>query len=248
MQCFVLPHLVADGPEQMGLDHALLDHVDERPEAAYLRTYEWREPTLSLGYFQSYRDAAADPRWKDVPIVRRPSGGGALWHEHDLTYALVLPRVHPATTRASELYRAVHDALGGVLRAARVAATRRGSTGPRPRVLHRPFLCFTDADPEDIVVGTRKLVGSAQRRRPAAVLQHGSLLLAGSKRIAGLAGLGDVAEVRLSATDWSQRICTALPEVLGLHPCAAEPAAAVRARAGVLARELYGNPAWTHRR
>src|SRR5689334_9170111 len=81
MHCRLLPHEVRSGPANMALDEALLDAVDAEPSSAVLRTYGWSEPTLSLGYFQAIAEAEADPRWRDVPIVRRPSGGGALWHD-----------------------------------------------------------------------------------------------------------------------------------------------------------------------
>src|SRR4051812_21709386 len=97
--CRVLPHQVADGPTNMGLDLALLNAVEAEPVGAVLRTYEWSEPTLSLGYFQKVEAARADPRWRDLPVVRRLSGGGALLHDREITYALVMPRSHPLAGR-----------------------------------------------------------------------------------------------------------------------------------------------------
>ncbi|HEX8199322.1 MAG TPA: lipoate--protein ligase, partial [Isosphaeraceae bacterium] len=133
----MLPHEDADGPVNMAWDEVLLDAVAASGDAAALRTYGWTEPTLSLGYFQALDEARADPRWRDVPIVRRPTGGGAIWHHHEVTYALAVPRAHPLAARAPDLYRAVHAAIAGALRDRGVAAVRRGSAGdaPRPRPL-----------------------------------------------------------------------------------------------------------------
>ena len=75
---------------------------------AYLRTYGWTIPTLSLGYFQHLAEVRADPRWSNVPLVRRLTGGGAIWHHHELTYALVVPGEHPLARPSTELYHAVH--------------------------------------------------------------------------------------------------------------------------------------------
>src|SRR4051812_5496180 len=111
----------------MALDEALLDAVAEDPSAAWLRTYGWTAPTLSLGYFQRWADAQADPRWRDAPIVRRPTGGGAIWHDRELTYALVVPGQHPLARPSTALYRAVHEAIAGLLRARGLAADRRGA-------------------------------------------------------------------------------------------------------------------------
>src|SRR5947209_20176933 len=88
----VLPHESGDGPWNMALDEALLDSVAADPSRAVLRTYSWSVPTLSLGYFQRFAESQADPRWRSVPIVRRPTGGGALWHDREVTYAVVIPR------------------------------------------------------------------------------------------------------------------------------------------------------------
>src|SRR4051812_18394013 len=94
MICRVFPYLVSDGPGNMGRDEAILDEVATRPGAAIFRTYGWAGATLSLGYFQPFEVVAADPRWQEVSVVRRPTGGGAICHEHEITYALVVPRAH----------------------------------------------------------------------------------------------------------------------------------------------------------
>lgn len=248
MICHVLPHTTADGPTQMARDHALLDAVDRDPGAAYFRTYQWSEPTLSLGYFQPWAEVAADPRWTGASVVRRPSGGGALWHEHDLTYALIVPRSHRAAGRPAALYHAVHESLAGLMRDCGIPARLRGRVEGRAIVRERPFLCFTDGHPEDIVVGVSKVVGSAQRRRPAAVLQHGSLLLDGSPRTPELRGLGDGAGIRVDALDWSRRFCGLVPGAIDLEPRGAAFPAAVELRAGELARTPYGDETWTRHR
>jgi lipoate-protein ligase A len=103
LTCRLLPHSNADGPVNMARDEAMLDHVSRYPEAAAFRTYGWTEPTLSLGYFQSVADLDSDPRWRTVPVVRRPTGGGAIWHDHEITYALAVPRTHPLSHRSREL-------------------------------------------------------------------------------------------------------------------------------------------------
>src|SRR3954469_7742966 len=115
MRCRIFPYETGDGPRNMARDEALLDAVAEDPSCALLRTYGWAEPTLSLGYFQRHADAEADPRWRGVPIVRRPTGGGAIWHHHELTYALILPAAHPLARPNVALYHAVHSAVAGLL-------------------------------------------------------------------------------------------------------------------------------------
>lgn len=191
----VLPTIDADGPTQMGLDLALLDHAHDEPWTIWWRTYTWSRPTLSLGYFQAWHDAPEAVRdlWKGYDVVRRPSGGGAIVHHGDLTYAIVVPSSHPWCGQARSLYQAVHDAVatllgedGAEVRRRQVslgpdsAGTVQGShasgslraPGVKPP---SPFLCFEDGDADDLVLDGVKIVGGAQRRRSWATVQHGSI-------------------------------------------------------------------------
>lgn len=244
--CRVWPREVADGPANMAMDEAMLALAAEDGVATF-RTYEWSVPTLSLGYFQALAEAATEPRLRDAPVVRRPTGGGAIWHHHEITYALALPRSHPLAGRASALYEAVHEAIAAALRAAGVPARRRGG-GIAENRRGRPFLCFTDRDPADIVIGAAKVVGGAQRRRSGAILQHGSLILRHSERLPELPGLGDLASVNLDLPRWDEHLRGWVLDALRLRPRPAAPTAADRDRAEAIARRVYRDPAWTGRR
>jgi len=246
--CRVLPHESGDGPWNMALDEALLDSVAWDPSCAVVRTYQWSVPTLSLGYFQGIAEAEADPRWRGAPMVRRPTGGGALWHDREVTYAVVVPSTHPAARPSSALYRAIHGAIVDRLRAFGVAAARRGEIGPEAESGDRPFLCFTGRAADDIVMGGVKLVGGAQRRRSGAVLQHGSLLLARSRMTPELPGLSDLATVPSDLGTWAEALQAMLPHALGLPTRADEIRPGERRRAEALQRDLYLDPIWTRRR
>lgn len=249
MDCRILPDRVSDGPWNLALDEALLDAVDADPGQAVLRFYGWEPATLSLGYFQKWSDAALDPRWQGVPIVRRPTGGGAIWHDRELTYALVVPRSLPIAARAADLYRAVHRAIAGAIRQVGLDARRRADVPAVSGALATaPLLCFLDRDPEDILIGTDKVVGSAQRRRPRAVLQHGSLLLERSPRTPELPGLRELAGLDRSATDWARILQDALPAALGLTPRLDSWTPPEIVRSEELAETVYRQPSWLQRR
>jgi lipoate-protein ligase A len=94
----------------MAVDEALLEAAAERGEACW-RFYAWSEPTLSLGYFQEYVDRQQHPASRTCQAVRRLTGGGAILHDADLTYSLVLPSRHPLAARRDCLYAAVHGCL-----------------------------------------------------------------------------------------------------------------------------------------
>jgi lipoyl(octanoyl) transferase len=244
--CCVVTHADADGPTNMAIDEALLEAVAGTAGPAYLRTYGWTEPTLSLGYFQRLAEARADPRFQSVPLVRRLTGGGAIWHHHEVTYALVVPATHPLARPSTKLYYTVHSAIARALCDRGIPAERRGHDAPAAQVYKkRQLLCFTDPDPEDIVTRGIKIVGSAQRRRGGAVLQHGSVLLARSSRIPELPGICDVADESASNYDWSNEMLDRIPHALGLRRVNVAVPALVQARAIELRRDRYQNSAWT---
>ena len=198
----------------MAMDEALLDAVADDPSMAVVRTYEWSIPTLSLGYFQTMEDVAADPRWASIPIVRRPTGGGALWHDLEVTYAVVIPSTHPASRPSRLLYQVVHEAIAERLRSFGIPAKRRGGAYEQMAGGNRPFLCFTDRDEQDIVLRNDKVVGSAQRRRGGAVLQHGSLLLGRSRMTPELPGLNELSSCSSDSTNWGEILCDLLSAAL----------------------------------
>ena len=169
MRCRLLPHRADDGPVNMATDEWMLESVVADPTAAALRTYGWRVPTLSLGYFQRLAEVESDPRWRGRPLVRRATGGGAIWHDRELTIAVAVPAGHPLARRSKDLYRAVHEAILGVIADRGLDAHRRGEAEARTTA-DRPLLCFRDRDAEDLV--DRRHEGPRQRpaatgRRPA---------------------------------------------------------------------------------
>lgn len=157
----------------MALDEALL----HRGQVPVLRFYGWQPHAVSLGRFQ--RDADFADVATQTQVVRRATGGGAIHHAHELTYALALD----ATSFPSDLaesYALVHDAFVAALarHAVRCHRMREGrQAGARP--IER--WCFAEPGAGDVVDDAgRKLLGSAQRRirlPRERVLQHGSLVL-----------------------------------------------------------------------
>lgn len=161
----------APGPWNMAVDGALLASAIEGSTPT-LRFYTWRGPWLSLGYGQP-RDPRrlAACRSAGVGVVRRPTGGRAVLHGGDLTYALAASEtLLPAGLHAS--YRLVADALLEAMRSLGVPVQRSGPASSGQRA---SFDCFARLVPNELCAEGRKLAGSAQRRRAGGVLQHGSL-------------------------------------------------------------------------
>ena len=182
----------------MAADELLLEQAWRREEAV-LRLYRWIRPAWSLGRTQAYEGSVDETfcRSKGIDIVRRPTGGWALLHDRELTYALAAPSTEGAFAGSVlETYRKISGVLAGGLErlGAAVAVSSRDSrrpTGP---------LCFSATSAHEIVVSGggsagAKLVGSSQRRRRSAFLQHGSIPLEIDPELqAGAAGLAGAPE------------------------------------------------------
>ena len=243
--CRLLLDPPADGAWNMAVDEVLLLRAAEQGDWS-LRLYGWREATVSLGYFQSSEERQSHPASRPCPWVRRPSGGGAIVHDREVTYSLAAP-LGRAPDASRRLYRLVHAALcerlSGLGVPARLCQASSAHDSPRG-----PFLCFQRRTEGDILLGNAKIVGSAQRRRQHAVLQHGSLLLAASPAAPELPGIESLTGVRLSAGEWSSTVGDAISAALELRIVPDRLADDERQEAGRLAREKYGQAAWTHRK
>lgn len=188
------------GAENMSIDEGLLLRAVDGRSA--IRFYRWSAPTISLGHFQQ-APAALAGSLAGLPVVRRLSGGGAILHDRELTYSCALPAGHPLCGAPARLYEAAHAAIIETLREDFGIESRlRGAGLPGDDA----FLCYARGDARDIVIGNRKIVGSAQRRRRGAVLQHGSILLAASDRAPQFPGLWELTGKLLTAGDLSERL------------------------------------------
>jgi hypothetical protein len=144
------------------------------------------------------------------PVVRRPSGGGAILHDRELTYSVALPATHALARNPDALYCVVHHAIVDILRPLLNEAAARWSLKIRDRGEFRPpseepFLCFQrTARGDGVLTDTRqpgtnvKILGSAQRRLRGAILQHGSLLLETSPAAPELPGLSNLISLSMA--------------------------------------------------
>lgn len=167
----LIPHLVADGPTQMAVDDWLLEAAVAGQHA--VRFYSWQPPTLSLGYFQPHAERLRDPAWARLPWVRRCTGGGAILHGDDLTYAVALPPETARRRRHADWHCELHRLMNRLLKEAGLTTTVVGGARPKPGELD--YLCFTVPQPGDVLLGSRKVIGGAARAWQGALLQHGSV-------------------------------------------------------------------------
>ena len=234
----------------MGADYALLQRAQRG--AGALRLYRWVPGCLSFGRNEPtltrYNQATIAERGLDT--VRRPTGGRAVWHDAEVTYAVAAPAERFGSL--AESYNIIHAMLAAALR--RLGA--RVELATRPKGKGRSLssgACFAAPVGGEIVANGQKLVGSAQAREGRAFIQHGSILLKNEQRV---------------VADVTRRMCvepvgTSLTVLLGRTPEFEEiadviGAGAKRAWEGTWHNgrhpdddryvQRFADPAWTWRR
>ena len=192
----------------MDRDRLLLLRAESSTELiTVVRLYRWSRPTVSLGLHQDPGKAIDLPYCKrnGIEWVRRPTGGRAVLHDEELTYAVVSndPDLFPCGS-ISATYRLVSEILTGGLEAlgGAVSLQRRGSSTVRKRVPINP--CFATASRHELLFQGRKLVGSAQRRLRRSFLQHGSIPARLDYRQQGRVLRFDADRLRSLVTCWGE--------------------------------------------
>ncbi len=181
MKAYIWIDDAREGVRNMAIDEALT-HVCSQENIVVLRCYRWAEPFLTLGYFQRAADRLQDPLLTSLPFTRRLSGGGAIVHDRELTYSLVIPDASQAKSAAADIYCAVHTGIRAACKELGLTLTSFSCSRPAATVGSssegpEPFLCFERRSDSDLVMASNKIVGSAQRRINSTLLQHGSILL-----------------------------------------------------------------------
>jgi lipoate-protein ligase A len=237
----LLSYAAADGPHNMAADEALLETAIAG--SASLRFYGWSEATLSLGYFQPQSVRFSDPLLAGLPWVRRPTGGAALVHHYELTYALALPSGAPWQKPGEPWLERMH----GILAEALV------ELGARPENVveeskRGDILCFLHHTPGDLRIGRAKVVGSAQRRLRGALLQHGAVLLAASPFAPTLPGVAESVGRRPVSEELASAIADRFVGRTGWRLEPSDGSDQERRRTESLAAEKYSRPSWNAKR
>lgn len=173
---------MADGrysaDENMRVDAALLADCGQGRIPPTVRLYGWSEPSITIGYSQNAEAELNLQLCRDlgVPVVRRPTGGRALLHGNELTYAVVAPvSIAPFNQGLKATFAAISEALLaglqelGIHGEVNVSKQQLGAA--------RTPACFASLNHCEITVDGKKLIGSAQKRTSQAFLQHGSVII-----------------------------------------------------------------------
>ncbi len=252
-----------DGPANMAVDESLLRHFDPASSLPVLRLYGWEPPAFSAGRFQRPEEALLLDRCAaaGIPVVRRITGGGVIYHAAELTYAVVCAPRHISGARGvKETFRALtafllrfYGNLGITASWAMDSPVAGGGYGVRTP------LCFAGKEEYDIVAGGRKIGGNAQRRLKDAIFQHGSIPLycALSEALpffreppAGLIdGTTSLAQLGVGTDPaWLRgELARAFGETLGVELIPSTLSAEEEATAAGLGAGRYGGDAWNLR-
>ena len=260
----------SDGARNMAVDSAIAQAVGSGRQPPTLRLYGWKPYCLSLGYGQRARDADNEAlRRRGWDLVRRPTGGKAILHGDELTYSLCLPLDHPLAS--GDIVASYRRISVGLLRALDCLGLR-ATANPNDESASSEYagpVCFLQPSHYEILFDGRKLVGSAQLRRKAVMLQHGTIPLRGDvARICDLLSFESAAEREEQKLRARQRALT-LSQALGREPSWDEAAAALEtgfadalgldivpgalsaaeeAETEAFVIDKFGNPGWTGKR
>jgi lipoyl(octanoyl) transferase len=225
----------------MSADEAMLQRAIAQ-NVACLRWYTWEEPTLTLGYFQSHEEV---PDGCSITWLRRHTGGSAIVHDQELTYALALPAGNPWQTNESWICR-MHHMIADVLATFGVRANTV-ECGAEQKL--GPLLCFAHQTPGDLLIDGNKVVGSAQRRPHRALLQHGSILLDRSRWAPSVPGINDLSgQPPIDARALAKAITQAFVQTTSWQLNEVSWTPADNQRIVAIMMEKYGNADWNYKR
>lgn len=246
----------ASGVWNMAFDQALLEAA-EGDGLCTLRLYAWDPPTLSFGRNEPATrryDRAAIER-QGLPVVRRPTGGRAVWHHREVTYSVAAPAAAFGCLR--DTYLAIHAMLAEALTSLGAPVTLAAD---RPPAGVGAGACFASAAGGEVMAaGGGKVVGSAQVRGDGAFLQHGSILLSADQDVVAslivgdadaptATGLAELVYPRRATWDAvSAAVVEAAAARWGAPREPGTPASAVRARAERWCAR-FADAGWTWRR
>ncbi|HQP91163.1 MAG TPA: lipoate--protein ligase family protein [Candidatus Omnitrophota bacterium] len=175
---------LCDAAKNMAIDEALFSSYKEKTSLPVLRVYGWSPAAFSLGCNQKPQELLNifECEKAGIPIVKRPTGGGLIFHDDELTYSIVLcqddlgvnRRVKESFEKITSFLFCFYKNLGAKACFAKDVNPASGSHTIAP-------ICFSRSEEYDILVNGKKIGGNAQKRRRSVILQHGSIPFSFSK-------------------------------------------------------------------
>ena len=176
---FVFPYSKYSAKTNMEIDHSLASQFKLHNKPV-IRFYGWQPAALSYGYHQKESDFNLEEIKKsNIDIVRRPTGGRAIFHKNELTYSIIVPK---NLISKFDLYKKTHFAFSKVIKnfISDVALSKKQIKFGDLYKEKKSAVCFAASARFEVGIDNRKLIGSAQRVYQDALLQHGSIMLSES--------------------------------------------------------------------
>jgi lipoate-protein ligase A len=201
------------GMLNMAIDRALLEMHAKGDTPPTLRFYQWRPAAISLGYFQRRPKIDRELcREMGLDIVQRPSGGRAVLHQGDLTYAVIAGKQDGIPGEAIAAYCLICE---GLLMGFRLLGIQGELRQGKEKSSQRD-ICFLSGAVGDILHDNRKFVGSAQSWHSTSLLQHGSIILEPQvETLVKLWGVNEASPEKLRVMLNSR--LTSIENILGCH-------------------------------
>jgi lipoate-protein ligase A len=249
----------SDAAANMAVDEAIFLSFKEHKTLPTLRLYGWSPSAFSIGQSQNASDVLDSPNF-----VRRPTGGGVIFHDNELTYSIVLAqsdiglsyRVNPVRDKApkvtdgclrqpvsygvKESYENITSFLITAYHSLGIDACFAKETAPQPLARHSiADFCFSRKEEYDIVASGKKIGGNAQKRRRNIILQHGSI---------PLSLIAELTEKDIGFDQLSDCLIKAFSGHFKTILKAGDLTQTERNLAEKLRIEKYSNPEWNHSR
>src|SRR6184192_2505592 len=159
----------------MAIDESVQMHYLQNSAPPTLRVFRWVQPSISLGRFQSIEREIDIERCQqlDVALVRRPTGGRAVYHRDEFTYSIIIGKRYGVPAGVVAAYAYLAQGLLAALQGLGVSAVLSDERISK----HPSAACFASSTQADLTSDGFKLVGSAQVWKDDALLQQGSLPL-----------------------------------------------------------------------
>jgi len=172
----IIPFQKFKGPMNMAIDYYLAENINDENDPI-LRFYGWEPFCLSLGFHQNADDVDINAVQRDrIDLVRRPTGGSAVFHSEELTYSLVIPVQHVDHQQLfQQIHRLIYEALRMLGYTVQLHAQKEKQNYLKEG--QGTFVCFNRPAFTEIKIDGKKCVGSAQKIYKRSVLQHGSILI-----------------------------------------------------------------------
>lgn len=171
-QWILLENPPGTGERNMAVDRWMIEEF-EKTGIPMFRIYSWNPPCISLGRFQEWA-----PSFADCPVVRRQTGGGAIYHHREITYSLVCSSDHIGTgTRVKEGYKVLTAFLLHFYRSLGLRPTFAEDIRFHESLGENTLACYKGVESLDILIDGKKIGGNAQRRKRSLIFQHGSIPL-----------------------------------------------------------------------